>query len=776
MSHKVTCQFAGRELTFECGTLAKQADAAVLVTYGETVILVTACVTDEPTTLPFLPLRVDFEEKMYSVGRIPGGFFKREGKPSDESVIIGRGVDRPIRPLLPPGLRNDVQVIVNPLSVAPEGSVSVVSMIGASAALHISRIPFNGPFAGVQVGTVDGELVVNPVREDLNEGDFNLLGAVTRDGFVELEMEGDQIAEARVREALQLAVDEGQVVIDAIEELREIAGKPKADFPMWEPDAAIAEYIETNLGDRIRATVEINEKDARNAEIAAINAAIAEGLPEDLRDKSVDIEYLIESIQKKRLQEIVVDENRRADGRAFDEMRALSCDVGLLPRTHGSGIFDRGDTQVLSITTLGARRDQRMVRTLEDEEEWARFTHHYNFPPFSVGEVRGLRAASRREVGHGALAGKALEQVLPSEEDFPYTVRCVSEVLGGDASTSMASACAGSLSLMDAGVPIKAPVAGIAIGLVYRDIDNYHAFTDMQAIEDFLGHMDFKVAGTREGINAIQVDTKLTSIPLQVCFEALDLARQARLEILDLMAEAIPYPRTELSKYAPRMLSVRVPVDQIGLIIGPGGKNIRQLQTDYEVEIDVEDDGSVLIFGDDKEKTTAARQIISDMTREIEVGEIFTGTVSSVTPFGAFVELIPGRDGLVHISHLDWSHVDKTEDVCKVGDEMQVKVIEVDNEGKVRLSRKELLPKPEGGVPSRSSGGGGSSRGGSGRSGGGSSRGGSRGGSRRPDRRSSSGPSEASGPSETPASAPKTDDGKELEAGRGKAYFRDKKK
>ena len=648
MVHKVSMEFAGRTLTLETGRLAKQADAAVLASYGETQILVTACVTDEPTDLPFLPLRVDFEEKMYSVGRIPGGFFKREGKPSDEAVIIGRSVDRPIRPLL----LKACAMTCRSSSTAVRGSRGFGQrgpMIAAAAALHISRIRSTvlrggeHRARGRRTGGQSG-----PRSQGCRE--FDLLAAITRDGVVELEMEGVEVPESTIREALQMAFDAAQPVLDLIDQFREVAGAPKADFPLWEPDAAVYEFIKSGFGDRISATVEINDKAERNAVAKAIRKEIIEGIADELKGKTTDIDYVIEKIQKDRLQQIVIDEGRRADGRAFDEIRELNCDVGLTARTHGSGLFERGDTQVLTLTTLGARRDQRMVRTLEGEEEYTRFSHHYNFPPFSVGEVRGLRAPGRREVGHGALAGKAIEAVLPPEDEFPYTVRCVSEVFGGDASTSMASACASTLSLMDAGVPIKAPVAGIAIGLVLRDPENFRVFVDMQAIEDFLGHMDFKVAGTREGVNAIQVDTKLPSLPLEVCFQALDMAREARLKILDTMALTLPYPREELSAYAPRMISITIPVERIGLLIGPGGRMIREIQAEYEVEIDVEDDGTVLICGEDKVKTEAARKRISDMTRDVEVGEVFTGRVTSVTPFGAFVEIIPGRDGLVHIS------------------------------------------------------------------------------------------------------------------------------
>jgi polyribonucleotide nucleotidyltransferase len=693
MVHKVSCTFAGRELTLETGRLALQSDAAVLATYGETVVLATANITEEPTTMDFLPLRVDFEEKMYAVGRIPGGFFKREGKPSDETTIMGRSVDRAIRPLIPDGLRNDVQVIINPFSVESDSSVALVAMIAGSAVLHISRIPFNGPYGAAQVGRVDGELVLNPSFAQLTEGQFNLLGAATRDGIVELEMEGNQISEQVVREALQMVYEASQPVIDAIEELRRVAGKPKGDFPLWEPDPTIVEIIASQFQERARQTVEIGNKVERQAQTKALIADILAALPEELQSKRFDVEYVVESLQKKRMHEIILDEGRRIDGRRFDEVRPITCEVGFLPRVHGSGLFTRGDTQVMTVTTLGAYSDQRLVRSL-DEEEYTPFMHHYNFPPFCTGEVRALRAPGRREVGHGALAGKALEQVVPPSEEFPYTIRLVSEVLGGDASTSMASVCAGSLSLMDAGVPIKAPVAGISVGLVLRDPQNYRVFVDMQAIEDFLGHMDFKVAGTRQGINAIQVDTKLTSLPLQVCFDALEAAREARLKILDIMAEAIPFPRAELSKYAPRMYCVSIPVDKIGVLIGPGGKNVRKLQDEYDVQVDISDEGLVYIFGQDAEKAAAARQVIADMTRDIAVGEVFRARVTGTTAFGAFVELMPGREALVHISHLDWDHVGKTEDVVKVGDVIEVKIIEVDDEGKIRASRKELLPRP----------------------------------------------------------------------------------
>jgi polyribonucleotide nucleotidyltransferase len=710
MIHEVTAQFAGRPIKIQTGRMAKQADASVVVTYGETVVLVAVTVTDDPITANFLPLRVDFEEKMYSVGRIPGGFFKREGKPSDDAVLVSRLIDRPIRPLLPSGLRNDVQVVATPLSVDPAHAVDVVAMIGASAAMHLSSIPFAGPFAAVRVGRIEGEFVVNPSYEQLATSDMNLIIAATSKGVMQMELEADQVLEDAAEAAIRLAEESCQPVVQAIEELREKAGKPKRDMPLWAPKPEIVALVEGPYKERIHAAVEIVDKIERYQAMRQLQADVLAEAGEGFAGCTADVDQAVEKVIKKRIIHIVLDEHRRVDGRAMDEVRPIECDAGLLPRVHGSGLFQRGETQVLTLATLGAVRDQQLVRTLEDEE-YRHFMHHYNFPPFCVGEVRAMRSPGRREIGHGALVAKSLKAVLPPDEEFPYTIRLVSEVLESNGSSSMASVCASTLSLMDAGVPIKAPVAGISVGLIYESEDRFACLTDIQGLEDFCGHMDFKVAGTRTGINAIHLDMKVQGLPTSVLRCALDQARQARLSILDLIVETLPYPRTELSPHAPRMVALSIDREKIGLVIGPGGKNIRGLQDQFEVQIDVEDDGTVLIFGVDAALVEGARKQISDMTRGVEIGEVFEGRVTSTTGFGAFVELMPGREGLVHISHLAWEHIDKTEDVCKIGDMMQVKVIDVDDEGKIRLSRKELLPRPPGGGGGERSGGGGGDRG-----------------------------------------------------------------
>lgn len=692
MIHEVSVDFAGRPLTFQTGKLAQLVDASVVVTYGETVVLATCGVTDAPIDVNFLPLRVDFEEKMYAVGRIPGGFFKREGRPSEEAILVSRKIDRPIRTLLPSGLRHDVQIIVTPLSAENDSMVDIVAMIAASAAVHISSVPFDGPLSSARVARLDGEFVISPTFDQLHQADLDVVVSVGPHGVVMLEMEGDEVAEDIVVEAMKIAAEACEPVRAAIDELREKAGKPKRDLKIWEPRPEILQYIRDNFTERIQQVVLSSDKLGRERALQALRDEVAEALAEAHDSPQPDIYEAFETVIKEYLKTLALKGNRRADGRALNEVRELSAEVGLLPRVHGSGLFNRGVTQVLTITTLGAVSDQKMVRTLE-EEEYTRFTHHYNFPPFSTGEVRGLRSTGRREIGHGALAQKALERVLPPEDEFPYTIRLVSEVLQANASTSMAAVCGSTLALMDAGVPIKAPVAGISVGLIESGED-YKLLADMEAIEDFMGGMDFKIAGTRTGVNCMQMDTKTAGVKMEVLTEALQLAREARTQVLDVMAEAIPYPRQELSKYAPRMLALSIEKERIGLVIGPGGKTIRKLQDTYGVNIDIEDDGTVLIFGADAQGVQEARDAVHDLTRVVEVGEVFEGTVVTTVDFGAFVEILPGREGLVHISHLAWDHVKKTDDVVKVGDKIQVKVIEVDPEGKIRLSRKELLPKP----------------------------------------------------------------------------------
>jgi polyribonucleotide nucleotidyltransferase len=693
---RVTVDVAGRPLILETGRLAKQADAAVLVTYGGTVILVTCAVTAEPAThLDMVPLRVDFEEKMYAVGRIPGGFFKREGRPSEDAILTCRKIDRPIRPLLPPGLRNEVQVIATALSAENQSSVDVVSMIGGSAAVALSSVPFNGPFAAAQVGRIEGQYVLNPSFEDLQErSDVDVLVAATREGVVQLEMDGLSVPESVVIGAVEVAVEACRPIVAAIEELVAKAGKPKGDYPLWEPDAEVAQYVNEQAKQRVEQAILIVGKAERDAALNAIAGELVAALAEAHPNCEFDVRATMNKIAKAATRRSIVDGRVRVDGRQMDEIRPIEIEVGLLPRTHGSALFTRGETQALTVTTLGPTRDQKMVRTLQ-EEDYQRFMHQYNFPPFCVGEVRGLRAPGRREIGHGALAEKALERVLPPEEEFPYTIRLVSEILESNGSSSMAAVCGSTLALMDGGVPISAPVAGISVGVVYEDPSKFALLVDLQGNEDQLGSdMDFKVAGTRDGINAIHLDMKVQGLPSELLREALELARRGRLRILDQMAEVIPYPRSELSPYAPRIYSMTIDKEKIGLVIGPGGKMIRKIEADHSVEIDIQDDGTIYIAATNEEGATGARQFIESMTREIEVGEVINARVTKTTPFGAFAEVAPGKEGLIHISELAWEHVRDTEDVVNVGDMVEVKVLEPTEDGKLRLSRKALLPRP----------------------------------------------------------------------------------
>lgn len=763
----VTLDFAGRELRLETGVMARQASAAVLASYGDTVILCTAVIDDKPNpNATFLPLRVDFEEKMYAVGRIPGGFFKREGRPSTEATLVSRNIDRPIRPLLPGGLRNEVQVICTAFSAENQNSAELVSMIGASAAMHLSPAPFAGPFAAAQVAWVDGEFILNPSFEEREAARMDLTVAAGCMGVLQVELGGDEVPEEIVLEGIRIAAEACQPVCAAIEELRAKAGKPKKEYPVWAPADEIKAAVDARTAD-IRAAIQSPDKEGRAQALDAIMAELVAQF-EDVSGAAAQIDEAMYVVQKQQMRSIVLEEHRRVDGRAADEIRPLDVQVGVLPRTHGSALFTRGETQVLSTLTLGATRDQRMVRTLE-EEEYERFMHHYNFPPFCTGEVKPLRGASRREIGHGALVERSLERMLPSDEDWPYTTRVVSDVLESNGSSSMASTCASSLALMDGGVPIKAAVAGISVGLLYESEDKYTLLTDIQGLEDAAGDMDFKVTGTANGVNGLHLDIKVKGLPERVLAEGLEQAKRARLQILDAMNAVLAGPRETMSPYAPRMIAITVPTDKIGLVIGPGGKTIRGFEEDLEVKIDIEDDGVVKIFGENPENVEKARTRIYDLTRDVEVGEIFTGKVVTITDFGAFVEILPGRDGLLHISDIEHTRTNKVEDVLKLGDEVTVKVMEVEPTGKVRLSRKALLERPQG-MPedeggSRDRG----DRGGRGGRGGGRDR---RGG--RDDRgRSDRGGSGSSGPS---ASAGSSDSGGEDEGPASGAYFRDKQR
>jgi len=643
----------------------------------------------------FLPLRVDFEEKMYAVGRIPGGFFKREGRPSEEAVLTCRKIDRPIRPLLPSGLRNDVQVIASPLSAENANLIDLVAMIGGSAAVALSGLPFQGPFAAVQVGHINGDLVLNPSFEQLEqESDLDVLVAATKNGAIMIEMAGLSVPEPILLQAIEMGVEACRPICEAIEELVARAGKPKVDYPLWSPNEQVLSYVYEHAEGPIVEAMGIAAKLERDTRLNEIAEELEAALGETHPDCTSDVRATMNQIAKKATRRLILEERVRVDGRAMDEIRPISVEAGGLPRAHGAGLFTRGETQCLTVATLGPKRDQRLVRTLM-EEEYQRFMHQYNFPPFCVGEVRALRGPGRREIGHGHLAHKSLEKVLPSEEDFPYTIRLVSEILESNGSSSMAAVCGSTLALMDAGVPIAAPVAGISVGVVYDSPEKYALLVDLQGAEDQLGSdMDFKVSGTREGVNAIHLDMKTPGLPSSVLAEALQLARQARLSILDMITEVIPYPRAQLSPYAPRIFSMSIDKEKIGLVIGPGGKMIRKIEEDYGVDIDIQDDGTVFIAATDEAGGSGAREFISSLTREVEVGEEMNAKVTKTAPFGAFAEIAPGKEGLIHISELAWEHVRETEDVVKVGDELRVKVIEVGDDGKIRLSRKALLDRP----------------------------------------------------------------------------------
>ncbi len=685
----MSTQVAGRELTLETGMLARQASAAVTARYGDTVILATAVIEDEPNpNVSFLPLRVDFEEKMYAVGQIPGGFFKREGRPSPEAIQISRSIDRPIRPLLPDGLRNEVQVICTPLSAENDNSPEVVAMIAAAAAMHLSPAPMEGAFACAQVAWLEDELILNPSFEQREAARMELTVAAGKMGVLQVELGGAEVPEEIVLQGIKMAQSACGTVCDAIDELREKAGKPKGEYPLWAPSDEVAAAVEARAAD-IREAIQSPDKAGRRKDLEIIEEEIGEQF-EGVEDADAQISEAMYQVQKEQMRRIILDERRRVDGRGSKEIRPLDVSVGLAPRAHGSGVFTRGETQVLSVLTLGATRDQKLIRTLE-EEEYHRFMHHYNFPPFCVGEARPLRGASRREIGHGALVQRSIERMLPGEEDWPYTTRVVSEVLESNGSSSMASCCAASLAMMDGGAPLPTHVAGISVGVLYEDESNYTLLTDIQGLEDAAGDMDFKVTGTVNGVNGLHLDIKVKGLPEQVLAEGLQQARDARLQILDAMNSVVATPRDVLSPFAPRMITLEVPVDKIGLVIGPGGKTIRSFEQELEVKIDVEDDGLVKIFGEDAENVEKVRMALHDITRDVEVGEILVGEVVTITDFGAFVEVLPGRDGLLHISDIEHQRTNKVRDVLDVGDEVIVRVMEVEDDGKIKLSRKALL-------------------------------------------------------------------------------------
>jgi polyribonucleotide nucleotidyltransferase len=692
----------GRDLIIETGRLAQQADAAVTVRYGDTVVLVTVCFNREPREgVDFLPLTIDYEERLYAAGKIPGGFIRREGRPSEAAILACRQTDRPIRPLLPKNWHSEIQIITTVFSADQENDPDILSVIGASACLAISEIPFDGPVGAVNIGYINGELILNPKMAQFEESQLDLVVVSTRDKVIMVEAGAKEVAEDIVLQGVKLGHEANQAIIQLQEQLREAVGKPKLPAPEeivnTEVVAGLSKLVDNKLDEALRQT----DKDQRETKLNALIEESSRQLGETYATK--DILAAINAKVKAEVRAGILEKGQRLGGRGLKEIRPITCEVGLLPRTHGSGLFTRGQTQVMSITTLGSMRKEQMLDGLGLEES-KRFMHHYNFPGYSTGEVRRVGSTSRREIGHGALAERALAAVIPSEEEFPYAIRLVSEVLSSNGSTSMASVCAGSMSLMDAGIPVKKAVAGVAMGLITGDNDKFVVLTDLEGIEDFNGDMDFKIAGTRDGITAIQMDTKLKGISLEIVEKTLNQAKEGRLFILDKMNEAITASRPDVSRYAPRMTKIKIDPAKIGAVIGTGGKTIRSIIEETKTTIDVNDDGTVVIGSPDMEATQKAIAIIEGLTREAQVGDIFTGKVSRILDFGAMVEILPGKEGLVHISELADYRVNRVEDEVKIGEEITVKVINIDNLGRVNLSRRALFEKDESQAEARNEG------------------------------------------------------------------------
>lgn len=687
----VSSTIAGRELTIETGKLAQQANAAVTIRYGETVVLVTVCFNKEPREgVTFLPLTIDYEERLYAAGKIPGGFIRREGRPSEAATLACRMTDRPIRPLLPKNWHSDIQIVTTVLSADQENDPDILAVIGSSAVLSLSEIPFEGPIGAVNVGYINGELVLNPKMAQYDESQLDLVVVSTKEKIIMVEAGAKEVSEDIVLEAVKLGHEANQDIIKIQEELQKTSGKPKLPAPEEKVKSEASEALSKVIDKKMDKTLEETDKAAREEMLEALIKELAESTPDDVTES--DIAAAIDARVKEEVRADVLEKGTRISGRSLTEIRPLTCEVGLLPRTHGSGMFTRGQTQVLSITTLGSTRKEQMLDGLGIEES-KRFIHHYNFPGYSTGEVRRVGSPGRREIGHGALAERALIPVLPTDEDFPYTIRLVSEVLSSSGSTSMASVCAGSLSLMDAGVPVNKAVAGIAMGLITGDDGKYAVLTDIEGIEDFNGDMDFKIAGTSDGITAIQMDTKLNGVTLEIVEKTLTQGKDARLFILEKMHDAINASRADVSQYAPRMTKMKIDPAKIGAVIGTGGKTIRSIIETTKTTIDVSDDGTVVIGSPDMEATQKAIDIIEGLTKEAKIGDIYTGKVSRILNFGAMVEILPGKEGLVHISELADYRVGKVEDEVKIGDEVTVKVINIDNMGRVNLSRRALLEK-----------------------------------------------------------------------------------
>jgi polyribonucleotide nucleotidyltransferase len=690
---------AGRDLSFETGRLAQQASGSVLVRYGESAVLVTTVISEVMREgIDFLPLTVDYLEKAYAAGRVPGGFFRREiGRPSEKETLTSRFIDRPLRPLFPKGLKNEIQIIATVLSGDLEVDPDIVALNGAAAALEISDIPFQGPVAAVRIGKIDSQLLVNPTNSQLKESTLNLIVAGAPQGLVMVEASAREISEDEVLEALFFAQEQLKPILELIIRMREEIGLPKRPTHEAPDYGDLPARIEFLARDRILAAVQKPEKQARHQALAQIYQEVLADLGEEAMGQEKVIAALFKEAQKKLVRQLVLDQGRRLDGRDFTTIRPISGEVGMLSRTHGSAIFTRGETQALTVTTLGTPSDEQKIETLFGET-FKSFMLHYNFPPYSVGETRPLRGPGRREIGHGALAERAIAQVLPTAEEFPYTIRIVSEILSSNGSSSMATVCGASMSLMDAGVPIKSAVAGVAMGLI-READRVAVLSDILGDEDALGDMDFKVAGTAQGITALQMDIKMTGLTREIMGQALTQARQARLHILGEMAKVIAQPSPDLKEHAPKIIIMTINPDKIREVIGPGGKMVKSIVAATGVKIDIEDDGRIHISSADQKAANEAIRMINEIVAEPEIGVVYHGTVKKIMDFGAFVEILPGTDGLVHISELAHERVKNVTDVLKEGDELDVKVLDIDRQGKIRLSRRALLPVPEGMTP-----------------------------------------------------------------------------
>ncbi|NMC26850.1 MAG: polyribonucleotide nucleotidyltransferase [Syntrophomonadaceae bacterium] len=693
--HKYQIEVAGRPLVVEVGQVAKQANGSALVRYGDTVVLVTATASSPREGLDFFPLTVEYEEKQYAIGRIPGGFIKREGRATENATLSARQIDRPIRPLFPKGFKNDLQIVATILSVDKDNSPDITSILGASVALGVSDIPFAGPVAAVIVGLVDGQLIINPTIEQHHDSDLHLVVAGTREAIMMVEGHANEVPENIMLDAIFFAHEEIKRLVAFQEPIYAELSKPKMEVAAVPIDEEMAAAVRAFGQSRLEEAVKNPDKKSREAHMDEARAAILAHFKEVYPEQDKNIASIVDKQMKEIVRHMILEDGDRVDGRKLDEIRPIACEVGFLPRPHGSGLFTRGQTQVLSVVTLGPLRENQLLDGLTIAES-KRYIHHYNFPPYSVGETKPMRGPSRRDSGHGALAERALLAVVPSEEEFPYTIRVVSEVLESNGSSSMGSVCGSTMALMHAGVPIKAPVSGIAMGLVKGE-DKFAILADIQGIEDALGDMDFKLAGTAKGVTALQMDIKIFGVDREIVSAALAKAKEGRMFIMDKMLEAIDKPNQELSPYAPQMIRMQINPDKIREVIGPGGKIIHKIVAESGAKIDIEDDGSLFIIATDEESGKKARSLIEAILAEVEVGRIYTGTVKRIMDFGAFVEIIPGvlgssgKEGLVHISQLDEARVNKVEDVVKIGDKIEVKVTEIDRQGRVNLSRKAVL-------------------------------------------------------------------------------------